>query len=151
MIDDSSLIHFFFFFFFTSRVSLHDILFLSTSIQRKTLWHSANPTFFFTLGGNINANFRSMNLMIFDEEKTAWVHDDSRYPELSNADIVLFSIVLKRGKGGKMDTIVILRETLTRCNFWITQHSPCRIWGASQVHRLWDSSRRVKWEYIMIN
>lgn len=100
MIDDSSLIHFFFF-FFTSRVSLHDILFLSTSVQRKTLWHSANPTFFFTLGGNINANFRSMNLMIFDEEKTAWVHDDSRYPELSNADIVLFSIVLKRGEGGE--------------------------------------------------
>lgn len=39
--------------------------------------------------------------MIVDEEKTAWVHcdDDSRYPELSNADIVLFSIVLKRGEG----------------------------------------------------
>lgn len=44
-----------------------------------------------------------MNLMIVDEEKTAWVHcdDDSRYPELSNADIVLFSIVLKGGGRGK--------------------------------------------------
>lgn len=144
MIDDSSLIHFFFFFFYISRDYTSAIPFLS----KETLRHSN-----VSLRGNNNANFRSMNLMIVDEEKTAWVHcdDDSRYPELSNADIVLFSIVLKRGEGVRgMGTIVILRETLTRCNFWITQHSPCRIWGASQVHRLWGSSRRVRWEYIMI-
>lgn len=143
MIDDSSLIHFFF--FFTSR---EIILLLFLSFPKETFRHSN-----VSLRGNNNANFRSMNLMIVDEEKTAWVHcdDDSRYPELSNADIVLFSIVLKGGEGVRgMGTIVILRETLTRCNFWITQHSPCRIWGASQVHRLWGSSRRVRWEYIMI-
>lgn len=30
--------------------------------------------------------------------------------------------------------------------FWITQHSPCRIWGASQVHRLWGT-RECEWMY----
>ena len=65
------------------------------------------------------------------------------------------SMFPKSTDGGRHRSTI--EQTMKRKNwnrFWITWQSPCRIWGASQVHRLWDAyvdtraCERLSWHFV---
>lgn len=145
MIDDSWSTFFFYISCIIARLQFYYSF--PQNVQRDILFWYSN--FLFWKNNNNNANFPlSVKLSMMRRKLLESTVTTIRVTQNFRM-LILSSLYLKRREEGReMDTIVILRErereTLTRCNFWITQHSPCRIWGASQVHRLWGSSRRVE-------
>lgn len=139
---------------FFNIIARYLLLFLPTCQKR----HQSNFSLFGGEGGGIIC-----------VSKLTWLWHDRRWgenclsplwrrfalPRTFECWYPLLNCIKKTGKGGeKKKKIVVLRErerereTLTRCNFWITQHSPCRIWGASQEcidYEVHDEN--VKWEY----
>lgn len=135
-------------FFFTSRVSFHD--YNSTipfyKMSKETFFFDT-PIFYFGRIITIMRIFQAWNWAWWGENCLSPLWRGFALPRTFECWYCPLCI-WKGGKRGERNGYdrhsKRERETLTRCNFWITQHSPCRIWGASQVHRLWGSSRRVE-------